>query len=170
MALGYPAITSQLLLQDNSGVVLTTSQVSWFASITALTTPFGGPVSGYLTDKIGRLKTLMLINVIAIVSWLIIAFSSTDNAEIFYIQLMVGRGLVGFGLGMVTTPAIMYASEVCHPRLRGRLTVLSSPFFISFGMLTSYLLGYLIPVSWSKYLKPRALCKFIFRQTSDLWL
>lgn len=151
MALGFPAITSQLLLRnDGDGVVLTSSQVSWFASITALTTPFGAPVSGYLTDKIGRLKTLMLINVMAIVSWLLIGFSSTDNAEVLYVQLMVGRGLVGFGMGMVTTPAVVYVSEVCHPKLRGRLTVLSTPFFISFGMLLAYLLGYLIPVSRNK--------------------
>lgn len=149
MGLGYPAITTQLLLRDDGDEVnLTPSQVSWFASITAITCPFGGPISGYLSDKIGRLYTLVVINVITTGSWLLIGFSSRDDAQILFIQLMIARGVVGIAFGMVTTPAVMYVSEVCHPKLRGRMTILSTPFFVAFGMLLVYLLGYLIPVSY----------------------
>lgn len=148
MGLGFPAITSQLLLRDDLGdAVLTPSQVSWFASITAITCPIGGPISGFLTDKIGRLYTLVAISVVATGSWLLIGFSSRDDAQLLFLQLMIARGIVGAAFGAITTPAIMYVSEICHPKLRGRMTVLSTPFFVALGMLLVYLLGYLIPVS-----------------------
>lgn len=147
MGLGYPAITSQLLLHDDADVYLTTSQVSWFASITAIICPLGGPLSGYFTDKIGRRKSLMLLSVTSLISWMIIGFSSRVDPEIFFIQLMLGRAIIGIGIGMTTAPTVMYVSEVCHPKLRGRLTLLSSPFFTAFGLLIIYFLGFMIPVS-----------------------
>lgn len=147
MGLGYPSITSELLLAADAEVKLTPSQVSWFASVTAIACPFGGPVSGVLADKLGRRNSLMLINVIAIASWMAIGLSSRDDAELFFIELMIGRALMGLVIGMVTAPAVMYSSEIAHPRLRGRLTVLSTPFFVAFGTLMAYLLGYIIPVS-----------------------
>lgn len=147
MGLGYPAITTQLLSRDDADVALTASQISWFASITAITCPLGGPISGFLADKIGRRNTLVFINIVAIGTWLVIGFSSRESAETLFIQLMIGRAIIGVTIGMITTPSVMFVSEICHTSLRGRMTVLSTPFFIAFGMLVSYLLGYLIPVS-----------------------
>lgn len=147
MGLGYPAITTQLLSRDDAEVVLTPSQVSWFASITAIACPIGGPLSGLFTDKIGRKKTLMLLSTISIISWITIGLSSKTDVQTCFIQLLVGRALIGIGIGMTTAPAVMYVSEVCHPKLRGRLTLFSSPFFTASGLLTIYFLGYLIPVS-----------------------
>lgn len=148
MGLGYPAITSQLLMREGADVILTQSQVSWFASVTAITGPIGGPLSGYLSDKIGRRNTLMVTNIVAIVSWAIIGFSSREDAENLFVQLLVARALIGVTIGMSSGPAVMYVSEVCHPKLRGRLTLLSSPFFTALGLLLIYFLGNLIPVSW----------------------
>lgn len=145
MGLGYPAITTQLLLRDDAELILTPSQVSWFASVTAIASPFGGPLSGFLTDSVGRRNTLAILNIFAIASWLIIGFSSRENVEVFFIQLMIGRALIGLLIGMITTPAVMYSSEICHLSLRGRLTIMSTPFFMAFGVLIAYFLGYLIP-------------------------
>lgn len=169
MGLGYPAITTQLLLRDNSEIIFTSSQVSWFASITAISCPLGAPLSGFLTDKIGRIHTLMFVNIVAIVSWIVIGFSSRYDADASFIELMIGRAMIGLNIGMTTTPTVMYVSEICHPSLRGRMTMLSSPFFTAIGLLTIYFLGYLIPVSVQlknsidierKY--------FLFRLTTDL--
>ena len=151
IGLGYPAITTQLLLRDDADVVLTAAQVSWFASVTAIACPFGGPLSGYLTDKIGRRNTLAVVNIFATISWIIIALSSRDDAKLFFIQLMAGRALIGVCIGMITTPAVMYSAEICHPKLRGRLTILSTPFFMAFGVVLAYFLGYMIPVSFLTY-------------------
>lgn len=153
MGLGYPAITTQLL-RSGSDVVFTPSQISWFASITAIVCPFGGPLSGFLSDKIGRIRTLMLTNIIAIVSWAIIGFSSQQDAGVSFVQLMAGRAIIGLNIGMTTAPTVMFVSEICHPSLRGRLTILSSPFFTAIGLLTIYFLGYLIPVSLSLFENP----------------
>jgi MFS family permease len=141
MGLGYPAITTQLLREEMSE-----TRVSWFASVTAIACPFGGPLSGYLVERFGRKGTLIVIDVLSMVSWLIIGFSSRSNQELHFIQLMIARTLIGVLIGMSTTPGVMYTSEMCDPQLRGRLTMLSSPFFTAFGMLLIYLLGYLIPV------------------------
>lgn len=145
MGLGYPAITSQLLLRDTSQMTLTASQVSWFASVTAIVCPIGGPLSGYVTDKIGRRNTMAVVSIVSLISWITIGLSSRVNADALFIQLMIGRAIIGVGIGMTTAPAVMYVSEVCHPKLRGRMTLLSSPFFTAFGLLTIYFLGYLIP-------------------------
>jgi MFS family permease len=150
---GFPAITTQLLLRDDAEIVLTPSQVSWFASVTAITCPLGGPISGYLSEKIGRRNSLMVINVVAIISFLLIGYSSRVNPQIFFAQLIVSRAIAGFTIGMITTPAVMYISEICHTDLRGRMTILSTPFFIAFGMVVSYVLGYLIPVSLNDVIK-----------------
>lgn len=147
MVLGFPAITTQLLQHADADIYLTPSQVSWFASITAITCPFGALLSGFCADKLGRRNTLMLVDVIAIVSFLIIGLSSRVSAEILFFELMLGRAIGGFVLGMTSTPAVMYVAEVCHPKLRGRLTMLSSPFFTAIGLLIIYFLGFLIPVS-----------------------
>jgi Sugar (and other) transporter len=49
---------------------------------------------------------------------------------------------------MSSSPAAVYAAEISHPSLRGRLTLLSA-LCTALGMLFIYLLGFLIPVSIS---------------------
>lgn len=146
LGLGFPSIATHLLSKGDE-VVLTSSQVSWVASITAIASPFGCILSGFLSDKIGRRNTSIFLNCLAITSWIVIGFSSRNDANILFIQLMIARVVIGVVIGMSTTPAVMYVSEVCHPTLRGRMTLLSSPFFTAFGLVVIYFLGYLVPVS-----------------------
>jgi MFS family permease len=145
MSLSFPALTMQILLRDGPQQ-LTESQVSWFASITAIICPLGGPIVGYLNDKFGRKGTLLIIDFLSIIHWIIIGFSSTSNNQIFYIELMIARVLAGFTIGMITAPAIMYSSEVSIPQIRGRLTVMV-PFFVAFGTLLIYMLGFIFEVN-----------------------
>jgi MFS family permease len=147
MGLGFPSTTSEYLIKDRD-TPLTDSQVSWFASITAIVMPIVGPLTAYLTMKIGRKGTLILINIISIISWILIGFSSRSDPHTLFIQLMIARSLIGASIGMITTPAVMYTSEICHPKIRGNLLVLS-PFMLAFGMLVIYFLGYLMGVSKS---------------------
>jgi MFS family permease len=146
MGMGYPAVTSEILLRDKT-MVLSTNQVSWFASITPFTCPFGGVLSSLFVTKFGRRGTLIFINVISIIHWLIIAFSHQSNVHVLFIQLLIARVLTGLAIGMCTAPAVLYSTEICHPKLRGKLAILSAPLFLSLGIGLIYFFGYITGVS-----------------------
>lgn len=139
MGLGYPSISNDDLLKQ-----FTPFEVSWIASVTAITMIIGGLFSGYSCDKVGRKRTLIYTDVIAIASFLLIAFA---NQKYFFIQLIIARLLIGLHIGISTTAAVMYTGEVCSPQVRGRLSMLSSPFFTAFGMVVIYFLGAVVAVS-----------------------
>ncbi|XP_058818192.1 facilitated trehalose transporter Tret1-2 homolog [Topomyia yanbarensis] len=144
MGLGYSAITLHSLTRENDPMRLNSEQASWFASITAIACPFGGLISGYLLDRIGRKRTLALINVMSILSWALIAVSSSSNFELMYTQILIARVIIGLVIGLVSAPASIYSAEIATPRMRGRLTVLTS-LAIALGILMIYSFGYFIP-------------------------
>lgn len=122
MALGYPAVTLEQLTDKKNSTYLTVSQASWFgnyfkynflkkfyfhfhfilyfslkylASINTMTCPLGGLLSGYLLDKIGRKKTIFLINFTAIISWGLMAIKLDLNPNAIFIQIMISRFIIG---------------------------------------------------------------------------
>jgi MFS family permease len=139
MGLGYPSISTNNLLKD-----FTSSEVSWIASVTAITMIIGGLFSGYSCDKFGRKGTLIYTDIIAVASFLIISFA---RGKFLFYQLIFARVLIGFHVGMSTTAAVMYIAEICDAKVRGRLSMLSSPFFTAFGMVVIYFLGAVVTVS-----------------------
>ncbi|XP_058060057.1 facilitated trehalose transporter Tret1-like [Anopheles bellator] len=147
MGIGFPSIAMIELTNSTSSVVLSESNATWFASITSIMCPFGGLLSGYLLDKVGRKKTLYFINSISIVSWAIMSFASRTDSTALFIQLIVARIIIGIAIGLSSTPASVYAAEVAHPNLRGRLTLLTA-FCTAIGMLSIYTLGYLFKSDW----------------------
>lgn len=147
MGLGFPAVTLHELTNPANSSVLSIEQASWFASITSIMCPFGGLLSGYLLERIGRKNTLISINIISIVAWGLLTFSSQTNSNLMYIEIMISRVIIGVAIGMSSAPSGIYSAEICHPDLRGRLTLLG-PLFTGFGILFIYLLGYFIPTSW----------------------
>ncbi|XP_052864142.1 facilitated trehalose transporter Tret1-2 homolog [Anopheles cruzii] len=144
MGLGYSGITLHTLTAEENPMRMNPSQASWFASISSIACPLGGIVSGYLLDRIGRKKTLMLINVISIVSWTMIAVCSRTNFDLMYTQILIARVLIGVVIGLVSAPAAIYSAEIATSKLRGRLTVLTS-LMIAVGILVIYSLSYVIP-------------------------
>lgn len=85
-------------------------------------------------DRLGRKKTLIMIEIPLIIGWLLIAFA-TDITMIY-----IGRVLVGFGSGLVGAPCRVYTSEVTQPHLRGMLGAFAAV-GISFGVLFQYTIG-----------------------------
>uniref|UniRef100_A0A182NAM9 Major facilitator superfamily (MFS) profile domain-containing protein n=1 Tax=Anopheles dirus TaxID=7168 RepID=A0A182NAM9_9DIPT len=144
MGLGYSAITLHALTSEDNPLRMNSSQASWFASISSIACPLGGLISGYLLDRIGRKKTLMLINVLSIVSWSLIAVCSVTNFDLMYTQILVARVIIGIVIGLVSAPASIYSAEIATPKMRGRLTVLTS-LSIAVGILVIYSMGYAIP-------------------------
>uniref|UniRef100_A0A336M9V4 CSON007562 protein n=1 Tax=Culicoides sonorensis TaxID=179676 RepID=A0A336M9V4_CULSO len=149
MALGFPAITLQALTnQTISGpLTLNSDQGSWFASINTIACPFGGLFSAYILDKLGRKRTLILINFISIISWGIMAFASKTDFTLMYTQLLVARFLIGINIGLTSAPPSIYSAEISYPHIRGRLT-LGTSFMIALGILWIYLFGYFFPEDW----------------------
>lgn len=108
--------------------------LSFSASLASLSTPVGCILGGYLMDRIGRRKTLILTEIPLIAGWSTIALATSVP------MIYVGRLLTGLGSGMVGAPARVYTSEVTQPHLRGMLTALSSV-GLSFGVLFQYTMG-----------------------------
>lgn len=98
-----------------------------------------------MLDAYGRKNTLYIINVVSIVSWTLMATASTLDKDAMFVQILVSRLLIGITTGLASSPSCVYSAEIAHPRLRGRLSVLTSQ-AIAFGILLIYALGFGIPV------------------------
>nr|CAH7713820.1 unnamed protein product [Callosobruchus chinensis]CAH7724593.1 unnamed protein product [Callosobruchus chinensis] len=92
MSLGFSAVAIPVLRGS-----LTLNQISWFASIASLATPFGCFLTGPLADRLGRTKALLFVNAASFLGWMILAlaFYWSNN----YPLLITGRILTGFSTG-----------------------------------------------------------------------
>lgn len=131
---GFSAVVIPQLHAPDTLIPVDESQASWVASLSAIGTPIGCLLSGYVMDNFGRKKALLITEIPMIIGWIIIACAT--NVEMIY----AGRILTGFGSGMVGAPARVYTSEVTQPHLRGMLCALAST-GISLGVLFQYTLG-----------------------------
>lgn len=95
MGIGYPATTLSLLTDPTSIVSLTENQGSWVASINTIFSPVGGLIASYTLDKFGRKKTLIAINILSIISWFIVAFSSKTDSNLMYMEIIGARIIIG---------------------------------------------------------------------------
>jgi len=98
----------------------------------AATAALGG---GRLSDRLGRRVTLMLTSVIFICGALICAFAGS------FTVLLVGRTIVGLGIGLASTTVPVYISEVSPPQARGWQVSLFQ-LAITLGILVAYLVDY----------------------------
>uniref|UniRef100_A0A182J2R0 Facilitated trehalose transporter Tret1 n=1 Tax=Anopheles atroparvus TaxID=41427 RepID=A0A182J2R0_ANOAO len=131
---GFSAVVIPQLQAADSLIPVDESQASWVASLSAIGTPIGCLLSGFVMDNFGRKKALIATQIPTIIGWITIACAS--NVSMIY----AGRVLTGFGSGMVGAPARVYTSEVTQPHLRGMLCALAST-GISLGVLIQYTLG-----------------------------
>lgn len=95
MGLGFPAVSLPELTSPTSPMQLNPSQASWFASINAITCPLGGLLAGYILDKVGRKRCVILINVLSIVAWSLQAWTDKIDTQTMYYQLLLGRLIIG---------------------------------------------------------------------------
>ncbi len=81
---------------------------------TLLASAFGGWFAGYLADRIGRVKTLQITVLWFSCFSLICAFTQDFN------QLMIARGLLGFGFGGEWAAGAVLMGETIRAEYRGR--------------------------------------------------
>lgn len=118
---------------------LTPTEVAIVGSMMPLGGIFSALPAGYLADKIGRRKSLLVFLLSFMISDLIIVFSQSA------IYLYIARFIGGLGAGAMQALCVVYISEITALDNRGRLTSLPSP-FIWMGILLTYILGFLY--SW----------------------
>lgn len=104
----------------------------WLMSSALLGCVFGAAISGYLADKYGRKKILLLSAILFIVSAIGCAIAITPTF------LVIARIVGGVGVGFAAMVAPMFISELSPAKLRGRLVSLYQ-LAITLGILCSYL-------------------------------
>lgn len=97
-----------------------TAYVICTASVSTIGTPCGCIMASCLTDLLGRKRTMIALQIPAIVGWTMVGFAM--SVEWIY----VGRFLVGLSSGMIGAPSRVYTAEVSQPHLRGVLAAFAS--------------------------------------------
>lgn len=83
-------------------------------TVTLLTSSVGGWIAGILSDRIGRVKTLQLT-----ILWFAL-FTVLSGLTQTFGQLLVMRGLMGFGMGGEWTAGAILMGEVIRAKDRGK--------------------------------------------------
>lgn len=99
--------------------------------------PLGGFVSGPVSQRLGRRRTMMISTVPFVVAWFI--FYYAKNAD----MLFIAQALTGLTGGLLEAPVLTYVAEVTQPHLRGLLSATSTMAVIC-GVFTQMLTGSLV--------------------------
>ena len=102
----------------------------------------GAGLAGPLSDRYGRRPILIVTACIFVVGGLVSAFAP------ILIVLLVGRLLVGLGIGGASMLTPLYLAEIAPARERGAL-VSFSQLAVTVGILVVYLVGYAFAASGS---------------------
>ncbi|XP_061367454.1 probable inositol transporter 2 isoform X1 [Gastrolobium bilobum] len=94
----------------------------------------GASVGGWINDRFGRKKGIILADTLFFIGSVIMA--AATNPAI----LIVGRVFVGLGVGMASMASPLYISEASPTRVRGALVSLNG-FLITGGQFLSYLIN-----------------------------
>lgn len=94
---------------------LNAGMLGWMVSSLIVGAAIGAAFSGVLSDKFGRKKMLMAAAFVFVVGSIGSAFPSTVT------ELIIARLIGGIGVGMASTLAPLYISEIAPARIRGRL-------------------------------------------------
>lgn len=95
----------------------------------------GAGFGGWLNDKYGRKKSILLADVLFFVGAVVMAVSVAPW------MIIIGRLFVGFGVGMASMTSPLYISEASPARIRGAL-VSTNGLLITGGQFLAYLINY----------------------------
>ncbi|HEY6533327.1 MAG TPA: sugar porter family MFS transporter [Acidimicrobiales bacterium] len=111
---------------------LSTTMTEVVTSWVTLGALFGALLAGMLADRIGRRRTVLFAAALFTVGALIEAFAPGTAV------LVIGRLTVGFGVGVASVAAPLYAAEQAPSHLRGRF-VSTYQLAITIGIFVAYL-------------------------------
>ena len=96
---------------------------------------FGALINGFLIDKIGRKKVLILSALVFLLGSVFCSISQNIH------QLILSRTFIGCAVGMVSFAAPLYLSEISNKKQRGAI-VSFYQIALTFGILFSYFVNY----------------------------
>ncbi|XP_031389848.1 inositol transporter 4 isoform X2 [Punica granatum] len=94
----------------------------------------GAGVGGWMNDRFGRKMSILSADVVFFIGAIVMAIAPAPWV------IIVGRILVGLGVGMASMTAPLYISEASPARIRGAL-VSTNGFLITGGQFLSYLIN-----------------------------
>eukprot|EP00961_Rhodomonas_salina_P186863 2523069-Rhodomonas_salina.1 len=94
----------------------------------------GGACTGFIADAVGRRWTITAANLLFLVGSLVLAVCNGFGL------LMIGRIVMGFGVGIALVIAPVFTAELVPANIRGSLVALSDV-ATNFGILLGYSIG-----------------------------
>ncbi|WVR05560.1 hypothetical protein IAU60_002579 [Kwoniella sp. DSM 27419] len=125
---------SLVSIKDDLGHILTNTEKEWISSGTSCGALVGALGSGMLADRIGR-KWVLAVGDVWFTIGAVLICSSYSVA-----QIIIGRVVLGFGVGTAAAIAPLYIAEVAPTRFRGALVTIQS-LAITGGQFISYCIG-----------------------------
>jgi len=116
---------------------LSSIQQGWLGSSAIIGSIAGALCAGFISDYMGRKKTMIIAAVLFIVSGFGCAISAS------FAQLIIWRIVGGIGIGVVSVVSPVYISEIAITKCRGLLVALYQ-LAITIGILASYYVNYLL--------------------------
>ncbi|KMZ63860.1 Transporter [Zostera marina] len=104
----------------------------------------GAGIGGWMNDRFGRRKTILLADVLFFIGAIVMAVAPSPGV------IILGRIFVGFGVGMASMTSPLYISEASPAKIRGAL-VSTNGLLITGGQFLAYLvnLGFTrVPGTW----------------------
>ncbi len=134
---GYDTgVISGALLFLRTEFALSPGMQGMVAGIALVGAAAGAMVAGDLADRYGRRKVILITALIFILGSLVAAVAYQLSV------LLLGRLIVGVGIGLASMLTPLYLAETAPARSRGALVSLNQ-LAITCGILVSYLVGYL---------------------------
>lgn len=94
----------------------------------------GAAIGGWMNDALGRKKSILIADVVFFVGSIVMGVAPVPWV------IIIGRIIVGLGVGMASMTAPLYISEVSPHRIRGAL-VSTNGLLITGGQFLSYLIN-----------------------------
>ncbi|GMH42012.1 hypothetical protein BSKO_09931 [Bryopsis sp. KO-2023] len=117
----------------------------------------GSSLGGYVSDKFGRKKVLEVGDAFFIFGAIVMAFSQNVPS------IMIGRLLVGVGVGLASVTVPVYIAE-CSPASKRAMLVTANVLMITVGQFIAYVMNYFftfVPGTWRWMLGVAALPSLI---------
>ena len=112
---------------------LSSAMMGWIASCALIGCVAGALLSGYLSDKLGRKKVLIIAALLFAISS--IGTAIPENLDLFVVFRIIG----GLGIGIASMISPMYITECAPAEIRGRLVSINQ-----LGIVTGILLIYFV--------------------------